>query len=194
LKKRLRGKLGWLVVGLLIGSLFSGVAVAKILIPPNSVSEKSLTKRLRKKINRAAAAVGAQGVKGDPGPRGASGETPPSPSEQASGLVSPWADEELSRGENAVLSRPDGSETAGLWCIKAPTIDPARMLVQVSPAEEPHVSIGGNEIPIVRWHVYPNACDSREVEIETASFDTLEGDYNRTNSLPFTFVIEEGGR
>ncbi len=75
MKKRLRGNLGWLVSGLLIGLSFSGVAVARIIIPPHSVSEKNLTKGLRKRINQAAA-VGPEGVKGDkgdPGPQGASG-------------------------------------------------------------------------------------------------------------------------
>jgi hypothetical protein len=341
--KRLQGKLGWLALGLLIGSLFSGVAVARIIIPPNSVGAKSLTKGLRKKIYQAAAAVGPQGVKGDPGPRGASGETPASPSDQsfpiplirtlavsdvaggsaileadigpdqtvdgiyyqfqigtdpdelrpevscpenvsqlfiqcfgafpnggssdfhrqpgdlptrallpsdgeqhvrlevdgldpnqryyyrllaverqqhvdtiqwigspvaspsqtfsttdfdaprAYGLISPMADEmELSRSSNARLRRPP--DEVGIWCLETPGIDPARLLVQVSPADEQHVTVGGTEIPVVRWHVYPDVCDSREVEIETAIFDTLEGDYSRTSSLPFTFVIEEGGR
>jgi|GEM_PF-6095195 len=343
MKKRMLGNLGWLVSGVLIALSFSGVSVAKFMLPPNSVGLKNLTPGLRKKVNHRGHA-GPRGPKGDTGAPGYQpGEVlippqkPPAlrfvqsvgatdiagrsaileadispvgsvdgiyyqfqiatdpvdfrpevtcpvdladpltvqcfgaslssgssafvrqpedlPTEtllptdgvrharlevdgldpnrryyyrllaverqqhvdtiqwvgspvasevqtfttadldspRAYGLVSPKADEmELSRSSNARLSRAPGE--AGIWCIGTAGIDPARMFVQVSPADEADVGAATGAIPVVKWRVVPTACDSREAEIETAVFDTSEGTYSRSNLLPFTFVIEEGGR
>ena len=207
--ERLRGKLGWLAVGLLIGSISSGVAVARVVIPPHSVSCSSLTKGLQKRIclggppgrvgpsgERGEAGpigpVGPKGEKGDTGPRGTEGKSAKElPS--ASGLVSPWAEElPLSRSRNAKLIEPAGGPK-GIWCIEPEAIDPAHMLVLLTPADEPHFTIGSWEIPVVRWHVIATVCEPNQVEVETAIFDTLEGEYIRTNMLPFTFDIIEGG-
>jgi hypothetical protein len=136
--------------------------------------------------------VGPKGEKGDTGatgPEGLPATEPPS----AVGLVSPWLEEDtLSRSRNAHLIEPEDAPD-GIWCIAAQSIDPAKMLVRLSPADEPHFTAGGNEIPVVRWHVVPTVCEPNQVEVETAIFDTLEDVYIRTNLLPFTFDIEEGG-
>jgi len=208
--ERLRGKLGWLAVGLLVGSLCTGVAVAKIVIPPHSVSCGSLTKGLQKRICLAGplGRVGPRGEKGEAGltgpvgPQGETGEAGPMGTEgesaietpSAFGLVSPWGPEEdpLSRSSNAKLIDPDAGPE-GIWCIEPDAVDPANMLVRLTPADEPHFTAGSWEIPVARWHVVATVCDANQAEVETAIFDTLEGEYIRTNMLPFTFYIEEGG-
>lgn len=92
-------------------------------------------------------------------------------------------------GERPKLRR----QTAPQWPALTESQGPPKMLVQLSPADEPHAAVGGNEIPVVRWHVVPTVCEANQVEVETAIFDTLEDEYNRTNLLPFTFNIEGGG-
>jgi len=154
----------------------------------------SLTKGLQTRIRLPGrpGPVGPKGEKGDTGatgPEGLSATEPPS----AVGLVSPWLEEDnLSRSRNAHLIEPEDAPD-GIWCIEAQSINPAKMLVSLSPADEPHFTVGGNEIPVVRWHVVPTICEANQVEVETAIFDTLEDEYIRTNLLPFTFDIEEGG-
>jgi hypothetical protein len=193
--ERLRNKLGWLAAGLLIGSLFSGVAIAKFVIPPHSVSYGNLTKGLQHRIGLPGppGPVGPKGEKGDAGTEGPEGSPAPEPP-SASGLVSPWSGgKPLSRSHNAHLIEPVGGQD-GIWCLETQGIDPAKMLVQLSPADEPHIAAGGNEIPVVRWHVVPTVCEVNQVEVETAIFDTLEYEYIRTRQLPFTFDIEAGGQ
>jgi hypothetical protein len=349
LKRKLQGKLSWVVIGLIVGSLFGGVAVATITIPNNSVGWKSLTKGLQKRLSKkfpksVTGPAGAKGEKGDTGAQGPAGKAaeppeqaklpglfvkslavssvggdsaileadintegaeggvyyqfqlvtdpaefrpelscpqgwgnppviqclgalltggsvgskerepddlptrdlepsaedqhvrlevqgldpqakyhyrvvvveavppgvavdtiqwfaPPthSPAQsftttdfdepRAYGLVGPDGAEELKRSRNAELVEPEGNPT-GIWCIKAEGIDPEKMIVHLSAAEEPHVSVGGNEVPVVRWRVVPNDCDEGEVEVETAVYDEIEG-YERTDFQAFTFVIEE---
>jgi len=190
--RKIQRNVSWLAAGMLVGSLGGGVAVAKIIIPPHSVSYSSLSRGLQRKISQPnpLSPIGEKGEKGDTGALGLQGGPYPS-GPRAYGLVSPWLEElPLSRSSNAVLIRPEGGGE-GIWCIEAKAINTNNLLVQVSPADEPHVSVGGNEVPVVRWHVVPSVCEANQVEIETGIVDLLEGEYERTNLLPFTFIIEE---
>jgi hypothetical protein len=68
-------------IGLLVGSLFGGVAVAKIVIPAHSVGWNSLTKGLQKRINHAKSPgpVGPKGDRGATGPQGPAGKVSEAP-------------------------------------------------------------------------------------------------------------------
>ena len=351
MRQRLRGKLGLLGIGLIAGSLFGGVAVAKIIIPAHSVSWNSLTKGLQKRINQAQlpGPAGPKGDTGATGPQGPAGEAldppeqPEGPEEpefsipfirglavstitghsaileadldtdgaedgiyyqfqlvkdpadfrpevtcpqrsiqapplsclgaflnggssdihrepgdlptnalfsdddqhirlevqgldpeaeyhyrvvavereqtvdtiqwlppashspekdfttadidspRAYGWVAPFDEDEedLKRSANALLAEPDG-DPEGITCIVPLGIDPAKALVQLTPVEEPHVTLLEPEIPVVRWQTSPNHCDEDQIEIETQIYSVLENEYMPA-AVPFTFLIEEAG-
>lgn len=208
MRQRLHGKLGWVGIGLIAGSLFGGVAVARVLIPAHSVSWNSLTKGLQKRISQPQT-PGAVGPKGDTGATGATGprgpagvviEPPEEPgppedfsSPRAYGWVAPFdEEEELKRSSNASLVEPEG-DPAGIWCIDLEGVDPANALVQLTPVEEPHVATEEvlPEVPVVRWQTSPLHCDEDQIEIETALYKG--GGQNVPTDIPFTFLIEEAG-
>jgi hypothetical protein len=85
-RQRLRGKLGLVGIGLIAGSLFGGVAVAKIVIPAHSVGWNSLTNGLQKRINQAQlpGPAGPKGDTGATGPQGPAGEVPDPPEQPES--------------------------------------------------------------------------------------------------------------
>lgn len=155
-----------------------------------------------------------QGPKGDPGkrgPKGATGATgptgpagqdapeppePPEPPEESSntayGLLSVWGDPEVSpliRSHNAKLVMLE--DTPGVWCIEPQGIDPEKMVVLVSVAEESHVSTEEPMIPEVQWNVDRAWCGPKEAEIETSIFDVETAQYQRSAFVPFTFLIQE---
>jgi hypothetical protein len=200
--------------------VLGGAAVAATQLPKNSVGSKQLKKNAvtsvkvkNGSLQQADFAPGTllQGPKGEPGKKGAKGATGatgpagqdapeppelPEPPEESStsayGLLSVWGDPEvspLSRSHNAKLVMLE--DTPGVWCIEPQGIDPEKMVVLVSVAEESHFSAEEPVIPKVQWNVDHVWCGPKEAEIETGFFDADSGQYERSASVPFTFLIQE---
>jgi hypothetical protein len=181
-----------LIVGVMIGSLITGAAVAKVFLPQHSVGWNKLTLGVQERIESkglgSPALEGPQGTPGPPGPEGPSGsEVVLEP--RSFGFLSPSADEPLARSENAKLVMLE--DTPGIWCIEPQGVDTNNMVVLVSPAEESHVSTEEPQIPVVQWHKDRSICGPKEAEIETSIYDIESKMLERSASVPFSFLIEE---